>query len=170
MQKIKRKTLLYRSGVEYADYALNHAEGCSHGCLFPCYAMMLKKRTGKVKTYQDWREPKIVENALELLDQEIPKLKNKISRVFMCFATDPFMYKQKEIIDLSLKIIEKLNELGLNMSLPAIKRLYKEIAEYMKDGNSRKINIPFPEVKRRIKGFLSGDTRKETWVKLESDD
>jgi hypothetical protein len=56
------------------------------------------------------------------------------------------------------------------MSLPAVKRLYKEIAEYMKDGESRKINIPFPEVKRRIKGFLSGDTRKETWVKLESDD
>jgi hypothetical protein len=34
----------------------------------------------------------------------------------------------------------------------------------MKDGESRKIKIPFPEVKRCIKGFLSGDTRKETWV------
>lgn len=27
----------------------------------------------------------------------------------MCFATDPFMYEQKEIIDLSLKIIKRLN-------------------------------------------------------------
>jgi hypothetical protein len=44
------------------------------------------------------------------------------------------------------------------------------MAEYIKDGESRKINIAFPEVKRRIKGFLSGDTRKETWVKLESDE
>ena len=35
MQKIKRKTLLYKSGVEYADYCLNHVEGCSHGCKFP---------------------------------------------------------------------------------------------------------------------------------------
>jgi DNA repair photolyase len=110
MRKIKRKTLLYRSGVEYADFALNHAEGCCHGCLFPCYAMMLKKRTGKIKDYNDWKQPKIVENSLELLEKEIPKLKKEINRVFMCFATDPFMYKQKEIIDLSLKIIERLNK------------------------------------------------------------
>ena len=44
------------------------------------------------------------------------------------------------------------------------------MSEYVKDGESRKINIPFPEVKRRIKGFLSDDTRKETWVKLENDE
>jgi len=67
-------------------------------------------------------------------------------------------------------IIQKLSELELNASYPAIKRLYKEMSEYVKDGESRKINIPFPEVKRRIKGFLSDDTRKETWVKLENDE
>lgn len=82
----------------------------------------------------------------------------------------PF-HKSKEEIMADIKpIIQKLNDLELNTSYPAIKRLYKEIAEHIKDGESRKINIPFPEVKRRIKGFLSGDTRKETWVKLESDD
>ena len=82
----------------------------------------------------------------------------------------PF-YKSKEDRMADIKpIIQKLNELELNTSYPAIKRLYIEIAQHMKDGESRKINIPFPEVKRRIKGFLSGDTRKETWVKLESDD
>lgn len=77
--------------------------------------------------------------------------------------------KEERIADIK-PIIQKLNELELNTSYPAIKRLYREIAEYMKDGESRKIKIPFPEVKRRIKGFLSGDTRKETWVKLEADD
>jgi len=64
LKKIKRKTLLYKSGVEYADYGLNHVEGCSHGCRYPCYAMMLKKRTGQVKTYDEWIQPKIVGNAL----------------------------------------------------------------------------------------------------------
>lgn len=82
----------------------------------------------------------------------------------------PF-HKSKEEMMADIKpIIQKLNELELNTSYPAIKRLYKEIAAHIKDGESRKINIPFPEVKRRIKGFLSGDTRKETWVKLEADD
>ena len=38
MQTIERKTLLYHSGVEYSDFCLNHVEGCSHGCKYPCYA------------------------------------------------------------------------------------------------------------------------------------
>lgn len=77
--------------------------------------------------------------------------------------------KQERMADIK-PIIEKLNELELNISYPPIKRLYKEIGEYVKEGDSRKINIAFPEVKRRIKGFLSDDTRKETWVKLEHDE
>lgn len=106
---IQRKTLLYKSGVEYADFCLNHVEGCSHGCKYPCYAYMMKKRCGIVKSYEEWCEPKIVSNTLELLDKEIPKYKDKIDCVHMCFSTDPFMYEQDEICDLSLKVIDKLN-------------------------------------------------------------
>lgn len=110
LPKIYRKTLLYKSGVEYADYCLNHVEGCSHGCRYPCYAMMLKKRCGIIKGYQDWIKPKIVANALQLLDKEIPRLKHKIRFVHLCFTTDPFMYNQPEVIDLTLKIIARLNK------------------------------------------------------------
>ena len=109
LQNIKRKTLLYQSGVEYADFCLNHVEGCSHGCKYPCYAYMMKKRCGIVKTYEEWCKPKIVSNALELLDKEIPRYKKKIKYVHLCFSTDPFMYNQAQISDLSLKIIDKLN-------------------------------------------------------------
>lgn len=110
MEKIYRKTLLYKSEVEYADFCLNHVEGCSHGCRYPCYAYMLKKRCGIVKTYEDWCQPKIVSNALELLDKEIPKYKDRIKHVHLCFSTDPFMHNQPEITELSLKIIDKLNQ------------------------------------------------------------
>ena len=82
----------------------------------------------------------------------------------------PFHTSKEQRVANIKPIMQKLNELELNMSYPAIKRLYKEMSDYMKDGESRKINIAFPEVKRRIKGFLSGDTRKETWVKLEADE
>lgn len=109
MQKIYRKTLLYKTNVEYGDFCINHVEGCSHGCRYPCYAMNIKIRSGFVKNYQDWIKPKIVDNALELLDKEIPKYKNQIKFVHLCFMTDPFMYKQPEVIDLTLKIIERLN-------------------------------------------------------------
>ncbi len=109
MKSIERKSLLYKSGVEYADFCLNHVEGCSHGCRYPCYAYMMKKRCGVIKTYEEWCKPKIVSNALELLDKEIPRYKDKIRYVHLCFSTDPFMYNQKEVCDLSLKIIDKLN-------------------------------------------------------------
>ncbi|MFH1841076.1 MAG: radical SAM protein [Candidatus Shapirobacteria bacterium] len=110
LPKIYRKSLLYKSNVEYADYCLNHVEGCSHGCRYPCYAMMMKKRCGIIKEYQDWIKPKIVANALELLDREIPRYKHKIKFVHLCFSTDPFMYKQPEVIDLTLRIIARLSK------------------------------------------------------------
>jgi len=109
LPQIKRKTLLYQSGVEYADFCINHVEGCAHGCRFPCYAMIMKKRCGVIKSYKEWLQPKIVGNALELLDKEIPKYKNKIKFVHLCFTTDPFMYRYPEVGNLTLKIIERLN-------------------------------------------------------------
>lgn len=110
LPRIERKTLLYRSAVGYADYALNHIEGCSHGCTYPCYAMLMKKRYGAVNTYDGWLQPKLVGNALELLDKELPRLKNKIERVFLCFATDPFMYGVGEVEELTLRVLSRLRE------------------------------------------------------------
>src|SRR5574344_1031586 len=54
MLKIKRKSLLYKTKVEYGDFTVNHVLGCSHGCLFPCYAFNMAKRFGHVKTYKEW--------------------------------------------------------------------------------------------------------------------
>ena len=101
--------------MEGAAYSLNHVEGCTHGCLYPCYAYLMKKRFGKFKDYKDWREPRVVENSLELLEKELGKLKGRIESVYMCFATDLFMYKQKEIIGLSLEIIKRLNKEGIKV-------------------------------------------------------
>ncbi|MBI4006924.1 MAG: radical SAM protein, partial [Planctomycetes bacterium] len=109
MQTIKRKSLLYKSGVETADFCVNHVEGCSHGCRYPCYAMLMKKRCGVISSYKEWCNPKIVENALELLEEEIPRYKKKIKSVHLCFSTDPFMFGYEEIGGLSLKIIKRLN-------------------------------------------------------------
>ena len=113
MEKIKRKTLLYKTGVEYGDYTVNHVQGCAHGCNYPCYAMMMAKRFGKAKTYEEWCAPKLVENALDILDVEIPKLIGKIESVQLCFSTDPFMYSYDEVSAMSIEIIRKLNVAGI---------------------------------------------------------
>ena len=109
---IQRKTMLYETGVEYGDYTMNHVLGCAHGCLYPCYAFQQKKRFGQVKDYDDWLKPKLVQNTLALLRREIPKLKDKIQSVQLCFSTDPFMFEYDEICNMSLDAIELLNQSG----------------------------------------------------------
>lgn len=117
MDAIKRKSLLYKTGVEYGDYTINHVQGCAHGCKYPCYAMQMAKRFGKVKTYEEWCEPKLAENALEILDKEIPRLKDEIKSVQLCFTTDPFMYRYDEVSQMSIEIIRKLNANGIKCSV-----------------------------------------------------
>ena len=127
MKYIHRKSLLYKTKVEYGDYTINHIEGCSHGCKYPCYAMLMAKRFGKIESYNDWIEPKLVENALELLDSELPKLCNKIKNVHLCFTSDPFMYGYQEIEKMSLKIIDKINSYGIRCSVLTKGVLPKEL-------------------------------------------
>lgn len=122
IQTIQRKTLLYPTKVEYGNWTINHIVGCKHGCKFPCYAMMMAKKFGWVKNYEDWRKPRIVINALELLEKEIHKYKDKIDFVHLCFMTDPFMFdieKEKiipEIKEITLNIIAKLNKEGIKVT------------------------------------------------------
>ena len=66
-------------------------------------------------------------------------------------------------------IIDRLTELQMNVSYPAIRELYKQLSHFIKTGEDAKIKIPFPEFSRRIKGELTNATYKPCWVKLEMD-
>lgn len=114
---VQRKTMLYKTGVEYGDYTMNFVLGCSHGCMFPCYAFLQKKRFGQIKDYTDWCNPRLVSNTLELLDKEIPRLKGKIVSVQLCFTTDPFMYGYQEIADIAIASVKKLNAAGIKCTV-----------------------------------------------------
>ncbi|MBI5374204.1 MAG: radical SAM protein [Candidatus Schekmanbacteria bacterium] len=183
MEEIIRKTLLYKSGVEYADYSLNHAEGCSHGCTYPCYAMMIKKRSGVIKDYTDWKKPKIVSNALELLDKEIPKYKSKIKYVYLSFATDPFMYKVPEVTEISLKIIKRLNQDNIKV-VSITKGIYpKDLTDKKNYGSQNEYGITLvslsEQFKNRFEPFASPIKERiaslkylhnrgmKTWVSIE---
>ena len=130
---IERKTMLYKTGVEYGDYTLNYVQGCAHGCKYPCYAYLLKKRFGQIKSYEEWVKPYLVSNTLEILDEEIPKLKDKIKSVHMCFTTDPFMVDYPEIKSMSLSVIKKLNDAGIKCTVLTKGLLPIELAKCSKD-------------------------------------
>jgi DNA repair photolyase len=106
--------------------------GCAHGCNYPCYARMMAIKYGQIKDYEDWLHPRIVSNALDLLEKEIPKYKAEIDFVHLSFTTDPFMYDAlnkrtyPHIQELTLKIIEKLNENDIKCTVLS-KGLYPKI-------------------------------------------
>ena len=130
---IQRKTMLYKTGVEYGDYTMNFVQGCAHGCKFPCYAFLQKKRFGQVSDYDDWCKPRLVSNTLQLLDKEIPRLKDKIKSVQLCFSTDPFMYGYEAIEKIALDSIKKLNAAGIKCTVLTKGILPSALSELSKD-------------------------------------
>lgn len=177
---ITRKTMLYKTGVEYGDYTMNHVLGCAHGCKYPCYAFMLKKRFRQVPTYEEWLKPYLVSNTLDLLDKEIPRLRDKISSVELCFTTDPFMYGYDEIEKMSFAAIKKLNDNGIKCSvltkgvLPAkLAKLSKEneygITLISLDETYRERTEPFaaPYADRLNALKKLHDKCCKTWVSIE---
>lgn len=134
-ESMGRKSLLYKTGVEYGDYTINHVQGCSHGCLYPCYAFMMARRFGKVKDYNEWIKPVIVDNAIELLKKELPKFKDKINSVHLCFTTDPFMYKYDDISKLSIEILKLVNNYNIPCTALTKGILPKELANLSKDNS-----------------------------------
>ena len=181
LESILRKTMLYKTGVEYGDYTMNHVLGCSHGCKYPCYAFMLKKRFGKIKSYDEWIEPKIVSNTLELLEKEIPRLKDKIKSVQLCFMTDPFMYGYEEISEMSLSAIEKLNDAGIKCTVLIKGILPSALAELSKENEygitlvsldeqyRKKIEPAQLHIKIELIAALKSlhDAGCKTWVSIE---
>ncbi len=110
MDTVTRKSLIYRTGIGGAGaYAATHVVGCSHGCRFPCYAFLMMQRFGKVASYEEWCQPRLVANALQLAQKELPRLRGKARSVHLSFATDAFMYQQPDVSALTLQLMRLIN-------------------------------------------------------------
>lgn len=92
------------------------------------------------------------------------KKKQKETATATPFQTERNIEQRREQVR---PIIDKLTELQMNISYPAIRELYKQLNQFVKTGEDTKIKIPFPEFGRRIKGELTNAVYKPCWVKLE---
>jgi len=78
------------------------------------------------------------------------------------------VYRTKEERQKEVKnILKQLSDFDLNIKYEPIKKLYQLFKTYIAEGNRMLINIPFPEIDRRIKGLLAISVNEEVWVKLE---
>ena len=99
---IRRKTLIRRSGVEWTDYNCNIYRGCAHNCKY-CYARLMTKRFEPKPS--DWRDVKMVENAVELARRDIMALRP--GRIMFCSMTDPYQPIEADRM-LARKVLEVL--------------------------------------------------------------
>jgi len=80
------------------------------------------------------------------------------------------VYRTKEERQKEVKtILEQLSEFDLDSKYEPIKKLYCLFKNYIAEGSRIIVNIPFPEIKRRIKGLLATSINEEVWLKLEKE-
>lgn len=66
-------------------------------------------------------------------------------------------------------IMEQLNNFNLNMQYEPVKKFFLLAKEYIQEDRRIEVNIPFPEINRRIKGILARSKNEETWINLKSE-
>jgi len=100
--EVKAKSVLHKTKVPGADWAINHYSGCMHGCIY-CYARFIC-RWGKRK--EKWGEFVDVEiNAPELINRES---KDKKGVVVLCTSSDPYLPIEKKY-ELTRRVLQNLN-------------------------------------------------------------
>ena len=76
-------------------------------------------------------------------------------------------YRSKEERQSEVKhVLEQLNEYQLNAKYEPVKKLYLNFKEYISKGERLIVNIPFPEINRRIKGVLAINKREDVTIAL----
>ena len=113
----KRKPqIITKTGVPYAEWAINPIQGCYHGCRYPCYAFKIAKRFKRFKHIYDWSSNVTYrwENTIDMLRDELERKKKRKALpkdVYLCFSTDPFPYWEDWDTDGPKRMIAFLSEM-----------------------------------------------------------
>lgn len=86
--------------------------------------------------------------------------KEKKEKKIMQFRTKK--QRQEEVKN----VIEQLNQFDLNIKYEPVKKLFSLFKEYIEEDKDVKVNIPFPEINRRIKGKLAIGINEDVTVGL----
>jgi len=77
-------------------------------------------------------------------------------------------YRTKAERQAEVKIlINKLNEMRLTTEYDAVKQFYKLMLHYISSGERILVDIPFPEMKKRIEGVLAINTNEPVAIRLK---
>jgi len=105
--EIKAKSVLHKTKIPGADWAINHYSGCSHNCIY-CYARFVCKWRKQKEKWGTFVDVKV--NAPELISKES---KDKKGTVILCTSADPYQPIERKY-QLTRKVLQNLNP---NMTL-----------------------------------------------------
>jgi len=100
--EVKAKTVLHKTKVPGADWAVNHYSGCMHACIY-CYARFICQWRAQKEKWGEFVDVKI--NAPELIAKES---KNKRGTVVLCTAADPYQPIERKY-RLTRRVLQNLN-------------------------------------------------------------
>ena len=112
------KKLIRTSEIEYIKdqaYVIDHVKHCPHCCMYPCYRMADELRWKRIKSTEEWSQISMIDNALEVIDSDLQRLKGKVKIVYLSMGTDPFPYGYPEVEAMTKCIIQKLNDQGIKV-------------------------------------------------------
>lgn len=111
MASIISKTIITKSRLPLIDYCFNPYIGCTHRCTY-CYARFMGRFSGYSRedwgTYLDWKS-----NASDLLEKELPKVKETGGRVILGSVTDCY-----QPIETTLMLTRKSLKVFLKHQIP----------------------------------------------------
>lgn len=67
------------------------------------------------------------------------------------------------------EILKKLSEFQLNISYEPVRKLYELFKIYIEECKRIDVNIPFPDINRRIKGLLAISVNEQVWINLKNE-
>lgn len=67
----------------------------------------------------------------------------------------------------SLEILKQVKALDLSVTHPPIRELLKLLKRHNETGERIAVNIPFPDLNRRIKGVLAPGSREDSYIVLK---
>ena len=96
---------------EYADWALNLYNGCTHGCVY-CYAPLVLR-----KAREDFHSsPASRRNAIDQIERSAKLAAGRVDRVLLCFTCDPYPPLGDEP-DVTRAAIEILHHHGIYVTI-----------------------------------------------------
>lgn len=153
VHEIQAKNILTKSNLPKFDFVINPYTGCAFSCAY-CYASFMGRFVDE--PIDNWGKYVYAKtNAVELLDKQLGKMRNKNKTIFIASVTDAWQYVEKnyELTRNILKTFIKHNYQGQITCLSKSELILRDI-DLFKQLNNVKVGLTITSSKNEVSRML----------------